>query len=151
MMKMKSNIKSYSELMKLQTFEERFRYLQLNGVVGFTEETPDDRRARQMLYSSAKWKRFRRDIIIRDQGCDLGMPGYDIDAYANIHHINPITVEDILYERACVYDPENVITVTHNTHMAIHYSDESILVTAPVERTPYDTCPWKLNKKEAIR
>lgn len=144
MMKMKNTtIRTYSELMSLETFEERFQYLKLDGRVGYTEETPDDRRLRQLLYSSAKWKRFRREIIKRDQGCDLGIPGYELDAYANIHHINPVTLDDVIYDRPCVYDPENVITASHNTHMAIHYSDKSILVLAPVERTPYDTCPWK--------
>lgn len=139
---MNTDIRSYSELMTLETFEERYRYLKLDGVVG-AATFGKDRIFNQILYSSNKWKRFRREIIKRDLGRDLGVPGYEIDMYANIHHINPITLDDVIYERPCVFDPENVITTTHNTHMAIHYGDESMLTTAPVERTPYDTCPWK--------
>lgn len=143
---MKTYTRTYSELMKLKTFEERFEYLKLDGRVG--EATfGRDRLLNQVLYSSAKWKRFRRDIIIRDGGCDLGVEGYELEWYANVHHINPITVEDVLNEDPAVYDPENVITTSDNTHKAIHYSNENILVTAPVERTPNDTCPWKQNRR----
>lgn len=142
MMNTNTRRKSYSELIQLETFEERFQYLKLDGIVG--EATfGKDRIFNQILYSSAKWKAFRKTIIMRDNGCDLGVEGYEIDSYANIHHINPITVEDVLYERPCVFDPENVITTRDITHKAIHYSNEDILITVPVERTPNDQCPWR--------
>lgn len=134
--------KSYSELIKLKTFEERFQYLKLDGRVGVAT-FGNDRYLNQILYSSRKWKNFRREIIKRDGGCDLGVPGHEFDMYGNIHHINPITIDDVLNERPCVYDPENVILTMSNTHKAIHYSDERILDGMPVERKPYDTCPWK--------
>lgn len=142
MMNTNMNRKTYSELMKLNTFEERFNYLKLPGAVG-KATFGNDRILNQVLYSSSKWKRFRRDIIQRDNGCNLGIVGYELDRYANVHHINPITVEDVLYERPCVFDPENVITTSESTHKAIHYSNENILIIAPTERKPNDTCPWK--------
>lgn len=135
-------IKSYSELITLPTFEERFRYLKLDGVVG-RETFGYDRYLNQILYSSGEWKRFRNGIIVRDNGCDLGCEGYDIFERALIHHINPITVEDVLNRNPMIFDPENVITTIHNTHLAIHYSDEGLLIRAPTERTRNDTCPWK--------
>lgn len=135
-------IKTYSELITLPTFEERYAYLRLGGIVG-KETFGYDRYLNQILYSSGEWKSFRRDIIIRDNGCDLACEGYDIFVRALVHHINPITVEDVLNRNPMIFDPENVITTTHNTHQAIHYGDEGLLIRAPTERTQFDTCPWR--------
>ncbi len=137
-----TNIKSYSELIKIPTFIERYRYLKIGGQVG--EETFGyDRYLNQILYRSSEWKRFRRDIIIRDNGCDLACDGYEIIGKVLIHHIDPITVRDIELRDPKIFDPENVVSVTLNTHNAIHYGDESLLITEPLVRTPNDTCPWK--------
>lgn len=134
--------KCYSELIRLPTFIQRYRYLKLGGIIG--EETfGHDRYLNQILYRSPEWKRFRRDIIIRDEARDLACEGYDIVGKILIHHMNPITVRDIELRDSKIFDPENVISVTLNTHNAIHYGDESLLITEPLERTPYDTCPWK--------
>lgn len=136
--------KSYSELMSLPTFIDRFRYLQLDGAVG-KNTFGYDRYLNQILYSSPEWREFRRDIIIRDNACDLGCDGFDLHVKSriNVHHINPITVEDVLNRHPKVFDPENVITTCHNTHMAIHYGDETKLHSGPVERIKNDTCPWR--------
>lgn len=139
---MKKIIRTYSELITLDTFEERFRYLKLDGVVG-RETFGYDRYLNQILYNSPEWKRCRNGIIIRDNGCDLGCEGYDIHGQILIHHINPITVEDVLNRNPIVFDPENLISTTHNTHNAIHYSDENLLITGPIERRKNDTCPWR--------
>lgn len=138
-----STRKSYTELSKLKTFEERFNYLKLKGEVGKIT-FGYDRILNQTLYSSSKWKRVRDEVIIRDNGCDLGSEGYEIHSKAIVHHINPISIEDIKNRSDCLFDPENLITTTHNTHNAIHYSDEDILVKGPIERKPNDTCPWKM-------
>lgn len=135
-------MKTYTELITIPTFEERFQYLKLDGVVG-QSTFGYDRYLNQVLYHSEEWKRFRRDIIVRDNGCDLACEGFDIQIRALIHHINPITVEDVLNRHPKVFDPDNVITTTYNTHRAIHYGDESLLIIAPIIRTPNDTCPWK--------
>lgn len=135
-------IRTYSELIKLPTFEERYRYLKLDGRVG--EDTFGfDRYLNQLFYQSQKWKKIRDYVIIRDNGCDLGVEGYDIHDRLLIHHMNPISIEDILHESDFLLDPEYLITTVHNTHNAIHYGDESLLFTGPIERTPHDTCPWK--------
>lgn len=134
--------KTYSELIAIPTYEDRFRYLQLQGAVG-KDTFGYDRYLNQVLYNSQEWKRFRNEIIIRDNGCDLAFEGYDIHGRILVHHINPITVDDVINRNPLVFDPENVICVTHNTHNAIHYGDESLLITAPIERTRNDTCPWK--------
>lgn len=134
--------RSYSELIAIPTYEDRFHYLQLNGAVG-KDTFGYDRYLNQILYNSKEWKRFRDEVIIRDNGCDLAFEGYDIHGRILVHHINPITVDDVVNRNPIVFDPENVICVTHNTHNAIHYGDESLLITAPVERTKHDTCPWK--------
>lgn len=139
---MSSIRKSYSELKRLKTFEDRFNYLKLSGEVG-KETFGYDRILNQVLYSSTKWKKVRDEIIIRDNGCDLGVEGYDIYSHAIVHHINPITIEDILNRSDILFDPENLITTTHNTHNAIHYSDENILLKGPIVRKANDTCPWK--------
>lgn len=134
--------RSYSELITLPTFEERFRYLKLGSTVG--EDTFGYARyLNQTFYASTQWRRFRRDMIIRDMGCDLGIPDREILDTIIIHHINPITVDDILRSRACLMDPENSICVSHITHNAIHYGDESLLILAPIERSRNDTCPWR--------
>lgn len=135
-------IKTYSELITLQTFEDRFNYLQLRGEVG-KATFGHNRYLNQILYNSPEWRRFRNEIIIRDNGCDLACDGYEIYGRALIHHINPITVEDIVNRNPMVFDPENVITTVHNTHNAIHYSDESLLPKSPIERKQNDTCPWR--------
>jgi hypothetical protein len=96
-----------------------------------------------MLYSSKRWKQIRDKVIIRDEGCDLGVEGYEIYERILIHHINPITVEDIELERDIVFNPEFLICTTHETHNAIHYGNESILPKLPVERRKNDTCPWR--------
>ncbi len=137
-----TNSKSYSELIRIPTFEERFRYLKLGGTIG--RETFGYRRwLNQEFYHSDAWRRFRDEITIRDNGCDLGIEGYEIHGRILIHHINPITYEDILSMRECVFDPENAICTRLSTHNAIHYGDESKLITAPIERRPGDTCPWR--------
>lgn len=135
-------IKSYSELIQLETYEERFEYLKLNGVVG-KETFGFDRILNQILYKNPRWRRKRNDIIIRDNGCDLGIEGREIRGPITVHHINPITIEDILNGNPIVYNDENLICVTQNTHNAIHYSDDSILIKDPIVRKPNDTCPWK--------
>ena len=137
-----TNIKTYSEMVRLPTFLERYRYLKIGGQVGY-ETFGYDRYLNQILYRSPEWKRFRRDIIIRDNGCDLACDGYEIIGKVLIHHIDPITVRDIELRDQKIFDPENVVSVTLNTHNAIHYGDESLLITEPLVRTPNDTCPWK--------
>ena len=135
-------IKTYSELITLQTFEDRFNYLQLRGEVG-KSTFGHNRYLNQILYNSPEWRRFRNEIIIRDNGCDLACDGYEIYGRVLIHHINPITVEDIVNRNPMVFDPENVITTVHSTHNAIHYGDESLLPKSPIERKQNDTCPWR--------
>lgn len=138
------SIRTYSELSKLLTFEERFRYLSLDGKVG--EETFGfDRYLNQMFYRSQKWKAVRDYVIVRDNGCDLGVEGYEIHGRIIIHHMNPITIRDIEKESDFLLDPEYLITTVHNTHNAIHYGDENLLIKAPIERSKNDTCPWKKN------
>jgi hypothetical protein len=138
----KMSIKTYSELSQLPTFEERFRYLKLTGIVG-KETFGYDRYLNQLFYSSKKWKAIRDHVIVRDNGCDLGAEGYEIHGRIIIHHMNIITREDIERESEYLLDPEFLITTTHNTHNAIHYGDESLLMSKPIERTKNDTCPWK--------
>ena len=136
--------KRYSELVKLETFEERFKYLKLNGKVG--EDTfGSSRYLNQSFYSSSEWRRFRREIIIRDNGCDLGIEGREIPKGAKlfIHHINPISVDDLCENTDLLMDPDNVICCSYNTHQAIHFGDESILSLDIVERKPNDTIPWR--------
>ena len=140
---MKTNIKTYSELSKFKTFKERYEYLRLDGIVG--EETFGfDRYLNQMFYKSEEWKRIRNYVIIRDNGCDLGIQDRKIiDGVILVHHMNPITKEDIINKNEILLDPEYLITTVKNTHDAIHYGDESLLVEDLVERSANDTCPWK--------
>lgn len=136
-------IRTYSELIKLPTFEERFKYLQLNGAVG-QDTFGFDRYINQKFYRSLEWKRIRNEVIIRDNGCDLGVEGYEIYGQTIIiHHMNPITIKDIADVSDYLLNPEYLISTVHNTHNAIHYGDESLLCLGPIERTPNDTCPWK--------
>lgn len=137
------SVKTYSELILLPTFEERYRYLRLQGDVG-KETFGFDRYLNQKFYSTIEWKRFRRDIIIRDNGCDLGIEDRLIGGTIILHHINPISVSDIRNKNIQVLlNPENVICVSHNTHNAIHYGDESLLIGNLIERSKNDTCPWR--------
>lgn len=136
------NIKRYSELILLPTFEERYKYLQLNGVIG-DETFGFDRYINQMFYRSQEWKQVRDYVIVRDNGCDLGIEGHEIRGKILIHHMNPIGIKDIQQVNKFLLDPEYLITTMLSTHNAIHYGDESLLVTDPIERSKNDTCPWK--------
>ena len=124
------------------TFIERFNYLKLNGKVGI-ETFGFDRYLNQVLYCSQEWKRFRRQVIIRDNGCIFGLDGYNINGRLIVHHINPITLEQIEQRDPMIFSMENVVCVTHNVHEAIHYGDESLIPTDPIIRKPNDTCQWK--------
>jgi hypothetical protein len=135
-------IRTYRELRSLKTFEERYQYLKLGGVVG--ESTFGyDRYLNQFLYRSKRWLNTRDKIILRDDGCDLGNRDREIHGKIIIHHMNPITLEDIESDRDDVYDPEFLICTSINTHNAIHYGDESRLPKLPIERRQNDTCPWR--------
>lgn len=139
---MSTIIRTYSELITLPTFEERYRYLKLGGRVG--EETFGfDRYINQIFYQSDEWKSIRDFVIVRDGGCDLGMPDREIHTRILVHHMNPIRQEDILRRSKFLLDPEYLICTIKNTHDAIHYGDESLLILAPTERKKNDTCPWR--------
>ena len=134
--------KCYTELSKLTTFNERFNYLKLDGIVG--EETFGyERILNQLLYKSKKWRKVRDEVLIRDNGGDLGLEDYPINGRAIIHHMNPITVEDVLNDKPEIFDPEYLITVSNSTHNAIHFSNENNLQKDPIERTQNDTCLWR--------
>ena len=139
-----TNIRTYSELIQLPTFEERFDYLRLDGVVG-KDTFGFDRYLNQQFYRSSEWKRIRNQVIVRDNGCDLGIDEYEIHGRILIHHMNPISIEDLRYMSDLLMNPEYLICVSHRTHNAIHYGDESLIVTAPIERSQNDTCPWRHN------
>lgn len=133
--------RTYRELKRLKTFEGRFNYLKLKGMVG--EATFGwDRYLNQQLYHSSEWRTLRDEIIIRDDGCDLGISGYEIHDIVVVHHMNPLTLEDIENGSFRVFDPDQLICVSHNTHMAIHYGDSSLLPKPLVERRPGDTTLW---------
>lgn len=135
-------IKTYSELIRLPTFEERYQYLRLRGKVG--EDTFGfDRYLNQAFYKSDEWKAIRDIVILRDNGCDLGMPDREIRERILIHHMNPITKDDIINRTDFLLNPEYLICTIKNTHDAIHYGDENLLIKDPVQRSKYDTCPWK--------
>lgn len=136
------SIKCYSELITIPTFIERYRYLKIGGRVG-ADTFGHDRYLNQILYHSGEWLDFRDEIIIRDNGCDLAHPEFELHDRILIHHINPITVEDVLRRDPKIFDPENVISTCLNTHNAIHYGDESRLMLLPITRTKNDTCPWR--------
>ena len=143
-MKTMTTIRTYSELCQLSTFEDRFDYLRLNGSVG-KDTFGFDRYLNQQFYRSREWKRIRDLVILRDNGCDLGVEGYEIRGRILIHHINPISVEDIHTTSDLLMNPEYLICTSHRTHNAIHYGDESLIITTPIERTQNDTCPWRHN------
>lgn len=135
--------KSYSELLQISSFKDRFEYLKLSGLVG--ESTFASKRyLNQRFYKLDKWLRFRNQVIIRDLGCDLAHPDFEIPRYTKliIHHLNPITIDDVLNESSNLLDFENVVCTTFMTHQAIHYGDESLLGLLN-ERKPNDTCPWR--------
>lgn len=136
------NVRTYSELIKIPTFEERYEYLRLGGKVG--EETFGfDRYLNQMFYRSKEWRSIRDHVITRDNGCDLAMEGHEVYSRILIHHMNPITADDILQRSEYLLNPEYLISTIKRTHDAIHYGDRSLLIVAPIERTKNDTCPWK--------
>lgn len=135
-------IRTYSEMILLPTFIERFRYLQIGGKVG-AETFGYDRYLNQTLYRTAEWKRFRREVIIRDNGYDLGCDDREIYGKILVHHINPITADDIINRHSNVFNLDNVVCVSLDTHNAIHYGDEELLMLGPIERTKNDTCPWR--------
>lgn len=135
-------LRTYSELITLPTFKERFQYLQLSGSVG-VDTFGYDRYLNQLFYRSPEWKQLRHEIIVRDNGCDLAMDGYDIYGRILIHHLNPLGKEDILNRSDYLLNPEFLVCTTHKTHNAIHYGDESLLVMEPIVRSRNDTCPWK--------
>lgn len=141
-MKMRKIIRTYSELITLPTFEERFAYLQLNGKVG-QDTFGFDRYLNQMFYKSKEWKKVRNHIIVRDYGCDLGIEGREIRGNILIHHINPIEKDDITNSTIYLLDPEFLICTSKNTHDAIHYGNEELLIKDPIGRRKNDTCPWK--------
>lgn len=135
-------IRTYTELSKLKTFKERYEYLKIGGKVG--EDTFGfDRYLNQMFYKTDEWRSARDAVIVRDCGCDLGVEGHEIYGKIIVHHMNPITMEDIVNRSDFLINPEYLITTVHSTHNAIHYGDESLLPIVPVERTKGDTCPWK--------
>ena len=139
-----TNIRTYSELIQLPTFEERFDYLRLDGVVG-KDTFGFDRYLNQQFYRSSEWKRIRNQVIVRDNGCDLGIDEYEIHGRILIHHMNPISIEDLQHMSDLLMNPEYLICVSHRTHNAIHYGDENLIVTTPIERSQNDTCPWRHN------
>lgn len=136
-------IKTYEELAKLKTFEERFNYLKLGGTVGL-QTFGYDRYLNQQFYRSAEWKRIRDQVIVRDNGCDLGVEGHTIFGRLLIHHMNPVTIDDVVSRSKILLDPDFLVCVCELTHNAIHYSDESLLPSPPIERLPNDTCPWRM-------
>lgn len=138
-------IRTYTELLQIPDFLERFRYLKLDGKVGI-ETFGADRWFNQAFYNSYEWRQLRREIILRDLGCDLACPDHEFGKRDTIviHHMNPIAIDDIRDHTEYLMNPEYLIATTSDTHRAIHYGDES-LVVAPtfVVRTPNDTCPWR--------
>lgn len=138
-----TNIRTYSELISLPTFEERYEYLRLDGIV-CKETFGFDRYINQEFYQrSQEWKRIRDHVIIRDQACDLGIEGREIRGKIIVHHMNPITKEDILNRSDFLLNPEYLICTLKSTHDAIHYGDENLLIKGPIVRTANDTCPWR--------
>ena len=135
-------MRTYSELILLPTFEERFEYLKLDSKVG--EATFGfERYLNQNFYHSYEWKQIRRDVILRDNGCDLGVEGYDIFGPIIVHHMNPVTSNDIVLATKELMNPEFLISTRLETHNALHFGGISLLNNRPIERRPGDTCPWK--------
>ncbi|MCD8155142.1 MAG: hypothetical protein LUF78_10770 [Clostridiales bacterium] len=137
-------IRTYSELLTFPTFEERYDYLKLNGTVG-SSTFGFERFMNQDFYRSKEWKDLRTHVILRDNGCDLGVAGHDIYGPIYIHHLNPISQDDIRHNSDYLLNPEYLITTTFRTHNAIHYGNENQIPKDPIMRTPNDTCPWKEN------
>lgn len=135
-------MRTYRELRSLKTFEERFKYLQLKGVVG-ADTFGFDRWINQQFYRSVEWKRTRNNVIIRDNGCDLGDPDHPINGRIIVHHMNPILLEDFDQNPEILFDIDQLVCTSHNTHNAIHYGDENLLPKEWTPRQPNDTCPWK--------
>lgn len=136
------SIRTYSELITLPSFKERFEYLKLDGIVG-KDTFGFDRYMNQIFYKSKEWQSLRNRIIIRDNGCDLGLDGYEIQGKILIHHMNPITPEDIVNRSEYLLNPDFLISTMLSTHNAIHYGDESLIAKEPMERSKNDTCPWR--------
>lgn len=134
--------RSYTELIKIIEFEDRLRYLSLSGIVGDTT-FGGHRHLNQTLYQTEKWKSTRREVIYRDEGCDLAHEDYTIHGSIYIHHLNPITIDDILEERPCVFDLNNLVCTSFRTHNAIHYGNEKLVPKKYTERRKNDTCPWR--------
>lgn len=135
-------IRTYSELIEIPTYKERFDYLKLDGVVG-KATFGSKRYLNQKFYTSYEWKRIRDVVITRDLGRDLAMDGYDIEGRIQIHHMNPMMIQDVIMHSDDILNPEYLITTSYNTHKAIHYGNEDMLVLPPLKRMPNDTCPWK--------
>lgn len=138
------NRKTYGELISYKTFDERYEYLRIKGEVG-SPTFGFDRYLNQLLYKSRRWKTTRNLVIVRDYGCDLAVRGYEIGGQITIHHMNPITADDIENGSDDVFDLDGLVCVTPTTHLAIHYGDKSLLVTAPIVRRPGDTTLWRKN------
>lgn len=138
---MTTKIRTYSELLQLSTFEQRYKYLALRGIVG-DATFGYDRYVNQQFYRSREWRQMRHQIIARDLGCDLGIEGYEIHDVIYIHHMNPMNVENIANGDSSILDPEFLISTTHRTHNAIHYGDERLLAKPLVDRRPGDTKLW---------
>lgn len=135
--------KNYEELTQLSTYEDRFKYLQTTNKVG-TETFGFDRYLNQQFYKSKEWEKVRNEVIIRDNGCDMGLKGYPIKGRCIIHHINPLTLEDVQNNSEKMLDPNNLVLVSKSTHDAIHYGDDTVVKEKKVvERVPFDTCPWR--------
>lgn len=135
-------IRTYSELIKLKTFEERYGYLRLNGIVG-GPTFGFDRYLNQRFYKSRRWLQIRDEVVIRDEGCDLGISDRLITGRLFIHHMNPATIEDVVLNKESIFNPEFLICTSFETHLAIHYGDESLLIHNPIIRRPNDTIPWR--------
>ena len=135
-------LRTYSELIALSSFEDRYEYAKLNNSVG-TQTFGCSRYLNQSFYRSSEWRQLRHHIIVRDNGCDLGVEDRIIGGRIIIHHLNPITEKDLESGNEFIFSPENLISVSNNTHQAIHYGDESLLVKDPIVRFKNDTCPWK--------
>lgn len=138
----RTKIRTYSEMIRLKTFNERFDYLKLDGNVGVAT-FGFDRYLNQMFYRSKEWRRTRHEIIVRDNGLDLAMPGYEIFDRIYIHHMNPINADDIVDRSDYLLNPDYLVCVSFDTHNAIHYGNRDLLIPGPIERRPNDTCPWK--------
>lgn len=139
---MKMILRTYRELRRFSTILDRFDYLKLGGRVG-SSTFGFDRYLNQTFYKSREWQQVRQAVILRDGGCDLGIEGYEIGRGLVVHHMNPITIDDILARKDEIFDPEFLICVSDRTHKAIHYGDAGLLPRDPVERKPGDTCPWR--------